>query len=171
MFRFKLHEIPLGDSQQRISLSDALELLNIDRLRGGSVEFSFVRAEHLLQVKMAIQATVDMLCDRSLEAFEYSLQTQHIVLYKSDLSEESDEEGLSLRKLPMQSQSIELTDAIRDSILLALPIRAIHPRFYNDDGSLSDFGVQQFGDLQQDAADAPVDKRWAKLQELKDNPQ
>lgn len=172
MLRFKLHEIPHGKSEQSVALKGGAEKLGISELIDGSVDLLFDRAQYLLQVQLRIQADVQRVCDRSLESYVQSVQTEHLVIFKSELEEESEDEATSLRKLVEHGNSIDLTEMVRDSILLALPIKSIHPKFVNEDGSLVDFGTKTFGPDSEEALaseEAPVDQRWAKLQQLKQN--
>jgi uncharacterized protein len=58
---------------------------------------------------------------------------------------------------------MSITDELRDSILLEIPIKKLHPRFYDEHGEPLPF-TKQFG-----TSDVPEeDPRWDALKNLKD---
>lgn len=171
MLKFKLHEIPYGNSSEVVTLKSAtLDAFTIDGLNSAIVELSFDKSSNLIQVDAVISANLSRICDRSLESFEVKVETKHRVIFKTDLENDVDEEQLSMRLLDINSNQIDLTSIIRDSLFLALPIRSIHPKYLDENGEIADFGTRQFGPSDTELRnDDTVDDRWAKLKQLKDH--
>jgi uncharacterized protein len=69
-----------------------------------------------------------------------------------------------VRPLNPSDREIDLTDVVRDTLLLAIPQRRIAP------GAEDEPIDQEFGASDDDAdEEAPVDPRWSALEELKDD--
>jgi uncharacterized metal-binding protein YceD (DUF177 family) len=171
MLKFKLHEIPFGKSTEVVNLkSSTLEEFAIEGLNSATVDLSFDKSSNLIQVDTIIMAEISRICDRSLEPFEVKVKTEHCVIFKTDLENDVDEEQLSMRLLDINSNQIDLTGIIRDSLFLALPVRSIHPKYLDENGELTDFDTRQFGPSDTELNnDDIVDVRWAKLKQLKDH--
>jgi|AntRauMFilla1563_2_1112583.scaffolds.fasta_scaffold00886_4 uncharacterized metal-binding protein YceD (DUF177 family) len=171
MLKFKLHEIPYGNSSEVLTLKNTiLEEFTIEGLNSAIVELSFNKSSNLIQVDAEIWAELSRVCDRSLEPFEAKVETKHRIIFKTELENDVDEQQLSMRLLDINSNQIDLTGIIRDSLFLAVPIRSLHPKFLDEDGEIPDFGTQQFGPSNTELNnDDLVDVRWAKLKQLKDH--
>lgn len=169
MFQFKIHEIAGGKSTEEVSLDTASEVLALDQLKSGHVKIEFDKSLRLIQAILSLDAVFERICDRSLEPYDQKVEIVHKVLFKTDLEDDIDETELSMRRLQLESNQIDLTDIIRDTLLLALPIRSLHPKFLDENGEAVDFEVRHFGptDPEPDNVEL-VDQRWAKLKQLKE---
>jgi len=69
-----------------------------------------------------------------------------------------------VRPLDPSDRELDLTDLVRDTILLSLPQRRVAP------GAEDEPINREFGTADEDE-ETPVDPRWSKLEELKDDPE
>lgn len=100
-------------------------------------------------------ATATLQCDRTLVPFDYDARDSYSVLFAPPgRVTEGDEDDV--RELPSGADSLDLTEAVRDTLMLALPVRRIAP-------GAEDADIQtRYG------ADGP-DERWDALRALKDD--
>ncbi len=61
---------------------------------------------------------------------------------------------------------IDLAQDVRDTILLNLPTKKLHPRFLDEDGNPAEAISVKFGEAPAGNDDL-IDPRWAALKELK----
>ena len=166
MLKFKIFEIPEGQSKRTVRLgSDDLELGDIP-FRGGEVSLNFYRTPQFIRVQFHLEGAVELICDRSLDSFEYPVVRDYEVLFKAENVEESVDELGAIRNFDLNSRQIDLEQDVRDTLLLELPVKKLHPRFLDEDGNPKEFVSQQFGDAPKEEDEA-IDPRWEALKELK----
>jgi len=68
---------------------------------------------------------------------------------------------------PFSSKQIDLEQDVRDTILLNLPTKKLHPRYLDEDGNPKEVLNEQFGDIP-DEDEETIDPRWEKLKDLKE---
>ncbi len=88
------------------------------------------------------------------------------VLFKAEEVEESADENGAVRNYDHAGNQIDLEQDVRDTILLHVPSKKLHPRFLDEDGNPRELLNEQFGDVPDEEEDA-IDPRWEKLKELK----
>jgi len=166
MLKFKIFEIPEGQSQRTIELeSDDLEIEEVP-FEGAVLDINFYRTLQFIQVKFGLKADIKLICDRSLDEFDHQIETSYEVLFKAEEVEESADEKGSIRNIDIHSKQIDLEQDVLDSILLNLPVKKLHPRFLDDEGNPKEFVHQQFGN-DSDEEEENIDPRWEALKELK----
>jgi uncharacterized metal-binding protein YceD (DUF177 family) len=165
--RFNITEIPEGESRQVRSL--APETLDLDsyRFEGGEIIIDFYRARHFIRTSYALEAGVELVCDRSLEAFIYPVSTSYEVVFKTDVQKETEDEDAAVRRFDFSSNTFSIEKEVRDSIMLEIPMQKIHPRFLDEEGNSKQFGTKSFGDIAPEEEQQKMDPRWEKLKELK----
>ncbi|MFN1834056.1 DUF177 domain-containing protein [Balneola sp. MJW-20] len=166
MLNFKIFEIPEGRSERSVELSsDDLDLGDIP-LKEGKVDISFYRTEHFVQTEFHVHAVVGLICDRSLDAFDYTVDQDFEVLFKAEEVEESSDVNGAIRNYDHGNRQIDLEQDVMDTILLNLPTKKLHPRFLDENGEPKEFTEQQFGKSEED--EEAIDPRWEKLKDLKE---
>ena len=101
-------------------------------------------------------AVASLLCDRTLESFERPVKGSYSVLFSPAEQDEANEEGV--RTLEATDEEIDITDIVRDTILLAVPVRKIAP------GAEEVAVPTAFGA----PSDSSIDPRWEALRALKE---
>lgn len=166
MFQIRLSEIPEGHSSKTIRFGGGDHPFVADKVIDGVIQLQFNRQLRFVQVDLEIEANVQLVCDRSLESFIYTVKQPYHILFKADSVEESSDHKGSIRNINTADNSINLELDIRDTILVNIPIRKIHPSFLDENGNPIDMEPLQFGSS--DADGEIVDPRWNALKNLKD---
>jgi len=132
--------------------------------------FSDIRVETELQyhrerilVKLDATATATLTCDRTLQSYEEPVEGQYSLLFgPPSMVGQEGEEFEEVRPLTPSDREIDLTDVVRDTLLLALPQRRIAP------GAEEEPINREFGDPEDDEEE-PIDPRWSELKKLKND--
>lgn len=163
MLTFKINEIPQGESTETIQLAaESLEVAPYPLL-GGECRVRFRRKGDRLRVAFDVNAQVELLCDRSAEPFSYDVKSSYEVVFDPSVTEDLEDESSAVRGLNISRNEFSIAQDVRDSVLLSIPLKKVHPRF-NEEGETSDSGVQQ---VYSDPDD--IDPRWEALKNLKNH--
>ena len=166
MFKFKIFEIPDGLSTRTIEMKpDTLDLDEVS-LNTGTLAIEFDKTLHFIRTKLHIDAEVTLVCDRSLDEFDYKVDQDYEVLFKDDIEEESTDENGAVRKIDHASKQIDIEQDVLDTILVNLPAKKLHPRFLDENGNPLDYETEKFGEPD-DEEEGAIDPRWAALKDLK----
>lgn len=164
MFSYKINEIPQGKSTAEYRPEDGLLDLNGMVYKELRLLVAFERREFAIRVDMGVSAEILLNCDRSLEDYWQQIEGSYSILFKAGIDEEVEEAQMSVRRLDISGNIINIEDEVRDTILLAVPIRKVHPRFYDANGELTEL------ELPQQSVDQ-IDPRWDALRSLKETNQ
>ena len=156
MFRVRIAPLPDGLHQETFRPSAEDLELDPETFSDVEVDVRLDVAEGRVLAAYTARATARLECDRTLEMFDQPLQADHAVVFTAGPVDEDDED---VAPLPADETDIDLTGPVRDTLLLAVPLRAVSPAAEAAD--LPD----QFGGP---ADDEPADDRWAALQALKE---
>ncbi len=160
MLKFKLNEILEGKTEERRKVGAADLDLGLPSATGFDVHFIFTRTPFMIEARFEVSGEVEVVCDRSLEPFLMDIEAAYTVLFKPGVEEDTDDEETALRNLVWSSNEIDLTREVRDTILLDIPTRKLHPRFLDADGNELPFEAPTEGEDR-------TDPRWAALAILK----
>ena len=119
-------------------------------------------------VKLQAAATATLTCDRTLKEYEQPVADSYNLLFgPPEMVGEDGEEFEEVRPLSPSDNELDLTDVVRDTLLLALPQRRISPEA-QDEPIEKTFGASsEEDDRGEDSQDDPVDPRWSELKKLK----
>lgn len=165
---FNIVEIPDGESRQTVDLSD--EDLDMDpyEFKGASLDLLFYRTLHFIRVNFHVDSELELVCDRSLEPYIQPIIADYEVVFKVDVQEETEDENGAVRRFDFSSNTLSIEDEVRDTILLNVPIKKLHPKFLDEDGNPKDFETKSFGDVPDEEDESEkIDPRWEKLKKLK----
>lgn len=165
--KFRISDIP--DSKSSLDLSFDEHKFQLEGFRHDPVELhvEFIKMPNTIQLFFRASTTLMLTCDRSLEEFRYPVSVSYKVLYKPNAEPQEDEEQ-ALRPLNTSSNTINIEEEVRDSLLLSLPIKKLHPRFLDTEGNEIPF-FETFAESDEDAPDEnePADERWDALRKLR----
>lgn len=163
---FRLQEIPEGSSKRTISL-DGEDVISEDSVSidSGSLEVEFYRAPQFIEVKFSLDVIVKMICDRSLKPFTKNVEGSYQILFEPDPEREYEEVSSAVKRIPEDDLTLDISKEVRDTIMLEIPVKKVHPDFIDEDGKITDFETQQFGD--ELSEEEKIDPRWAELKKLK----
>lgn len=156
-FKPGLYEITLEPSPEEVGL-DAEVFSDI------VVEARLDHQEERTLVAFTAKADATLECDRTAVMFEQPVEGTYAILFVlperfGGFDDESDDD---IRPLPPAGADLDITDAVRDTLLLALPIRRVAP------GAEDEPIPVTFGAILDDEGNA-VDPRWEALRKLRDN--
>ena len=119
-------------------------------------------------VKLQAAATATLTCDRTLKEYEQPVADSYNLLFgPPEMVGEDGEEFEEVRPLSPSDNELDLTDVVRDTLLLALPQRRISPEA-QDEPIEKTFGASpEEDDRGEESQDDPVDPRWSELKKLK----
>src|SRR5690554_3945271 len=166
MFKFKIFEIPDGHSQRTVVLeSDDLDLIDYP-FKGGTIDIEFFKTSQIIKATLHINSFLEVVCDRSLDTYNFEIDKGYEILFEVERVEEIADENSAIRNIDIKSQQIDIEQDVRDTILLELPVKKLHPRYLDQDGNPKEFFNQKFGETLDDEPDV-IDPRWEALKELK----
>jgi len=162
MLAFKINEIPKGKSTETLSIeSGKLDLAGLE-YRDLVIEIGFEKREAALQVSFSFKLEIVVICDRSLEEFWQPVEGAYEVIFKEGIDFDSEDEQMSIRRLDISGNIINIEAEVRDTVLLSIPLRKLHPRFIDENGNVTDFELKT-GEVE------TIDPRWEALKSIKQN--
>jgi uncharacterized metal-binding protein YceD (DUF177 family) len=161
MITFKISDIPMGKSTQEMSFSAVDISLEVFPFTQGYLEVDFERLHASIKVDFLVEGSAQIICDRSLESFEFPISRSYSVVFRVVHDHDEEDEYTASRKLDLNKNMIDLSDIIRETIMLEIPIKKLHPRYFDEDGNPTQYEVQ-FGD----ESKAEEDSRWDALKKL-----
>ncbi|MCC5940263.1 MAG: DUF177 domain-containing protein [Balneolaceae bacterium] len=163
---FNVKDLPGGRSTQTVQLEPKeVELDDTATFNGGSVEMEFYKTDHFVEVKFNIAAKAELICDRSLQSFNKDLSGAYYIYFDPNPVEESETARGSVKQISSVDLSMDISKEVRDTMMLDIPIKKIHPDFLDSEGNPIEFELQKFGD--QADNENNIDPRWAALKKLK----
>jgi uncharacterized protein len=121
------------------------------------------KKETLIEADFDIEGKVNLICDRSLDPFEYPMKIHQRVIFKyGDAPEEVSDEIIII---PKDQQVLEVGQLMYEFILLNIPYKKIHPRFLKDEPESDDEEGTMI--YQSEKSEDEIDPRWEKLKKLK----
>lgn len=163
---FKLQELPEQESQRTVDLQPGdLELEDSVTVNEGSVYIYFFRATDFIEVKFELKVLIDLVCDRSLKLFTKEVTGSYQILFEPEPEEIYETEKSAVKKISIEDLTISITKEVRDTIMLGIPVKKLHPDYYDENGKPTDFGVKTFGSKDED--EDSIDPRWSELKKLK----
>ncbi|WP_340102623.1 YceD family protein [Rhodohalobacter sp. 8-1] len=165
---FDIQEIPEGQSHKTAQLpEDYFDLKDGARLIEADVSISFYRTDHFVKVSFEVNSKVELTCDRSLDTYIDTIEGSFDILFEPGEVEESETVKSAVRQIPSNELVLDIEEEVRDTIILNIPAKKIHPRYYDEEGKPEDFGVARFGDIEDPDEEQKIDPRWEELKKLK----
>ncbi len=162
MFRIDISS--LGAGPHHLARTPTAEALDLDPevFRDIEVEVNLFCERDRILAHLYARAEAMLTCDRTLRPFDQSIEGGYSVLFAGPATapkEESDDYE-EIRSFSPADPDLDLTDLVRDTLLLAVPQRKVAPGAEGEDLPAS------FG---QEGEHKAVDPRWDKLRQLRDN--
>ncbi|WP_421872028.1 YceD family protein [Marinoscillum sp.] len=126
------------------------------------------KSETMMTLHFHIDAQVELICDRSLDAFDYPMEIDEQVIIKfGEDNYTLSEEVMVIRQ---DTPSINIGDFIYEFITLAVPLKKLHPR-YGDELDEDDEPemIYTSHDEPDEDQSQETDPRWEALKKLKGN--
>jgi uncharacterized protein len=142
--------------------ADAQEAgLDAEQFRDVRVDVRLDRGDERIYVVFQADALARLECDRTLKMFDMTVSGSYELLFVPEEEAAVREGGKeNVRVLHPDDQEIDITDAVRDTIMLAVPQRKVAPGA--DEVEIpTEFGAPEDDDI--------ADPRWEALRKLRDD--
>jgi uncharacterized metal-binding protein YceD (DUF177 family) len=118
-----------------------------------------------VEIGFELDVWIELICDRSLRPYEREVEGNYHILFEPDAVEESETEKGAVKQIPPEDLVLDIEKEVRDTIMLGIPVRKIHPDLYDDEGRPKKFETKRFGPEPED--EERIDPRWSELKKLK----
>ncbi|QXD13741.1 DUF177 domain-containing protein [Rhodocaloribacter litoris] len=148
----------LKPGSHRLDVRPSAEALDLDAavFRDIAVALRLDVQPGRVLVRLKAEAIATLECDRTLVLFDRPIEGRYTVLYAAPaLVAELEPAHDDVRPLLPSDQEIDLTDVVRDTLMLAVPVRKVAP------GAEEVALPLRFGD------EGGVDPRWEALRRLR----
>ena len=129
----------------------------------GKIDLILDKSESMISATFAITGFIKLICDRSLDLFDYSLNINEKVIFKY-----GDEEGELTDEIQIISRDahrINIAQTVYELITIAIPMKKLHPRYAGED--LDEEFIFQTEVEEEITPKEVIDPRWAALEKLK----
>ena len=136
------------------------------------------KGSNLIDMSFHIKGSVRLTCDRSLEDFDHPLDFTEKIIYKYGSEEQEINEDVIM--ITRDTPVVNVAQLIYEFILLALPLKKIHPDYRNELDNEDYEGEGGYAYIDKSAAEKtgddsesgeeenePIDPRWELLKKLK----
>lgn len=157
----------------QFEISDSFfELFENEILNKGSLSVSVLlqKSDSMIQMDFALEGTIELTCDRSLDLFDQPLSFESKMIFKfGDEEKELSEDVMVILK---DTQTINIADLLFEFIGLETPMKKLHPRFQDEESDDEEEGAIVYSSTfdtpaSEEQKEEDVDPRWAALKDLK----
>ncbi len=161
MISFKYNDIPDGKSKRSMQIE--LDEIGVSDLDASEInlDLEFNKSDVSVTISFEVSTVARFTCDRSLELYDQPLHGQYSVIFASKADRNSDQNEDKFKVITTEGERLDITKEVRDTLLLTVPIKKLHPRYLDDNGEPTDFSESYSDGFQ-------TDPRWDALKELKD---
>lgn len=158
---------PLAEGVHHFDLQTEAETLELDPDTFTDIRIDVVLDFHNERAMMSLHAmaTATLECDRTLVTFEQPIEgTYRLLAAPASFvrrADSDDDEFEEVRVLEPSEHTVDLTDVVRDTLLLAVPARKVAP-------GAEDIDIQTvFGEADPSGEEPSIDPRWEALRALR----
>jgi uncharacterized metal-binding protein YceD (DUF177 family) len=129
------------------------------------VKVNFDKSETMITSQFEIKGTIELICDRSLEPFDFPIDLQEKIFFKfgTKAVELSDDVII----IPHNTQTLNLSDTIFELICLQVPMKKLHPKFADEETDGDEILIYSSDVVEEDETpEEEIDPRWANLKKL-----
>jgi uncharacterized protein len=136
-----------------------------------NVEIDLEKTSILIRMVFRINGRIELICDRSLDPFDYPIDSENTLLFK--FSEEEGEITEEIIGIKRETIKINIAHYIYEFISLKVPIKKLHPRFEedhedNESETILIYSTEKGHEEDSAVEDDMVDPRWLALKSLQD---
>ena len=130
----------------------------------GTCDIALDKTSAMITMVFKIDTDIALVCDRSLDQFDYPINSEEQVMFKygdeeADLSDE-------VKVITQSTQSINIAHYLFEMIITKVPMKKLHPRFDTSDEEAEDEIIYSSGDDESTPEEETIDPRWAALKNL-----
>ena len=129
----------------------------------GSIRVLLDKTESFITLTITISGVVELICDRSLDPFDFSIESSRSILFKyGEEEKEIDDEIIMITR---STQRLNLAQYFYEFIGIEIPMKRLHPRYVDE----TEEDEMVYTDENTGNKDRAADPRWAALKKLKEN--
>jgi uncharacterized metal-binding protein YceD (DUF177 family) len=117
------------------------------------------KRETFIDTHFELKGSVELICDRSLEPFQYPISINRKIVFK--FGEEEKEVSDEIQIISAQRDQLEMGQFMYEFILLEIPMKKLHPKFESE--SSEDDSIVYSSSTEEET----MDPRWEALKKLK----
>jgi uncharacterized metal-binding protein YceD (DUF177 family) len=157
-------KLELGQHDFHFQIDDKFfELFDYSLIDHGSLSASILLDKKTSFISLAfnIIGTIELICDRSLDSFDFDLETENEIVLK--YGDEARELSDDVEMITFNTQLINVARYIYEFIGVVIPMKKLHPRYMNEPAEdqiifSSNYDQEEISD---------IDPRWSELKKLK----
>lgn len=164
VFQVNIPSLKIGYHQFQYEITDEFFPQFEDRLvdkGNGKVELGLKLSETMMVLTFNLDLEVELICDRSLDSFQFPIKRQEELIVK--FGEENEELSEDLIVISNNVQLFDVIPYIQEYIGLSIPMKKLHPRY---DGQKSPTLIYQ-SEAEGTGSEEIIDPRWEALKKLK----
>lgn len=129
-----------------------------------TVDVALDKRETFLEAGFKIVGSVKLVCDRSLDEFDYPIDVKRKIIFKyGDQDVEVSEDVIMIQH---GTEILEIGQYIYEFIALAIPMKKLHPRYQNES---EEDTIIYTSDSTEEKKEGEIDPRWEMLKKLNKN--
>ena len=163
IYDIDISKLNLGQHDFHFQIEDKFfELFDYSLIDHGSLSASIIldKKTSFLSMEFKIKGRIELICDRSLDSFDFDLETENEIVLK--YGEEARVLSDEIEMIPLNIQKINVARYMYEFISVAMPMKKLHPRYKNE--SSEDQIIFSSTKDQEEMLD--VDPRWNELKKL-----
>ena len=170
MKAFSVNIISLGLKVHRFDFELGGEFFKVygaDFVSGGEfgAEVILSKKETIIEAHIMIKGKARLVCDRSLEPFDYPLELDKKMIFK--YGEEETELSDEIVVIRHDRATLDLGQYLYEFIVLEIPIKKLHPKFDDHEEEDNEGKMVYSSTPDKDSGDKDIDPRWEQLKKLK----
>lgn len=127
----------------------------------GTCKVELAKTDSMLDLNLKVDGTIELVCDRSLENFDFPIHIDQEVIYK--YGDEEKELSEDVFVIPQSAQEINIGDFLYELISIQVPMKKLHPRFDEEDDS----DELIYSSKENEEETQELDPRWEALKNIK----
>jgi uncharacterized protein len=163
-YDIELSKLELGQHDFHYQIEDKFfELFDYSLIEHGSLSAGITldKKTSFISLAFSIKGTIELICDRSLDSFDYDLEIENEIVLK--FGEEARELSDEIEMIPFNIQLINVGKYLYEFISVAIPMKKLHPK-YKDEPAEDQI---IFSSKEDEEEMLDIDPRWSELKKLK----
>jgi uncharacterized protein len=128
-------------------------------------QVTLAKSETMIEANFHIEGSAHLICDRSLEPFDYPMDIDKKIVFK--FGQEEKELSDEIVVITREHERLDLGQYMYELIGVSLPMKRLHPKFQDDELEESDIQLVYKSPVDDTGDDDAIDPRWEKLKKLK----
>ena len=130
----------------------------------GLIKIVLNKTESFIELSLHISGIIELSCDRSMDLFDFPIDTQKEVIIKFGDEPDLVEDEEDILFITWNTPSINVAQLIYEYISMEIPMKKLHPRFQENDNNDDELVYSSQVNSEEEIK---TDPRWSKLKELK----